>query len=122
MDGRFPQSDPYETQPARSFQLSKPHRRNNQVPTGVIDPDIHLPPKRLLDIIDDLVHLVARVDVTLERLDLDTVLGADRLGEGGGVGRGVCYGDIRTGCSSDDDTLSTQEEARIESDESTGKR
>jgi hypothetical protein len=60
--------------------------------TGIVHPDIDLPSESFLYILNELVDLGAGIDVTLERLDLDAMLGRELSGDGGSIGRGVCYG------------------------------
>jgi hypothetical protein len=65
--------------------------------TGIVHPDIDLPSESFLYISNELVDLGTGIDVALERLDLDAVLGRELGGDGGSIGRGVCYGNISTG-------------------------
>jgi hypothetical protein len=74
---------------------------NSTIPyvhTSVVDSNINLLLKYLLNILDRLVNLGTRVDVAFERLDLNAEFLADRLGNLGGVRRGVSDGDISTSC------------------------
>jgi hypothetical protein len=60
--------------------------------TGIIHPDINLSSESLLYISNELIDLGTGIDVTLERLDRDAVLGRELSGDRGSIGRGVCYG------------------------------
>jgi hypothetical protein len=60
--------------------------------TSIIDPDIDLPSESLLHVPNDLVDLGTGIDVTLERLDANAVVGRELRGDRGSIGRGECYG------------------------------
>jgi hypothetical protein len=71
--------------------------KRNIILTGIVHPNIDLPSESFLYILNELVDLGTGIDVTLERLDGNAVLGRELGGDGGSIGRGVRYGDISTG-------------------------
>jgi hypothetical protein len=65
--------------------------------TGIVYSDIDLPSESFLYILNELIDLGTGIDVALERLDGNAVLGRELRGDGGSIGRGVRYGNIGAG-------------------------